>query len=89
MSSQPHIPYTVLSQVKRRTLLNGVTWADVYEITFKGPSGTVAYVEIPSDQYTPEAVDQEIQAELANVEGVASLGSAPFASTVVPQLPQG
>lgn len=77
MASVPHIPYTVLSQQKRRTLINGQTWADVYEITFKGPSGVVSYIEVPTDQYSPEAVDAMIQAELGAVEGVHSLGAAP------------
>lgn len=80
----PHIPYKVLTQTKRRTLLNGVTWADAYEITFQGPNGAVSQIEVPADHYTPSYVDQLIEAELENIVGVQQLGPQPHPDNLAP-----
>lgn len=78
-----HHPYRVLSQTKRRTLINGQTWGDAYEVTFRSAkSGTIATVEIPAEHYTPAYVDQVIEAELDNVEGVHQLGPQPHPDNI-------
>lgn len=72
-----HIPYTVLSQTFQEDLAPNGQFVDTWHVTYQGPSGTVGTIKIPASHYTPAAVDTAIQVELAQVEGVHALGSAP------------
>lgn len=72
-----HIPYTILTQDFAEELMPNGTFADTWRVTYQGPSGTVANVKIPASQYSPQAVDAAIQAQLVQVENVHALGSAP------------
>lgn len=73
----PFIPYTILTQDQSEELLPNGTFQDTWRITFQGPSGTTGTVKVPASRYTPQVVDNEIQAALQNIEATHALGSAP------------
>lgn len=77
MAADSHIPYTILSQDLTEELAPNGTFIDAWRIAYQGPSGVVAYVRIPAQQYSPQAVDSLIQAELSKIEAVHTLGTAP------------
>jgi hypothetical protein len=72
-----HIPYQILSQDLTEELAPNGTFQDAWRIAYQGPSGTVAYVRILASQYSPANVDALIQTELAKIEAVHALGTAP------------
>lgn len=74
---QPHHPYRVTAQRQTQQLTNAGHFEDVHEVHFVGPSNVAGVVRIPSHQYTPAHVDQQIQAHLDNIEGVHALGPLP------------
>lgn len=76
MSDIGHIPYTILSQDLTEELAPNGTFIDAWRITYQGPSGTVAYVRVPANQYTPQAVDAAIQENLRAIEAVHTLGGS-------------
>ncbi len=77
MASVGHIPYTILSQNFSQELQTDGRFADVWEINFEGPSGTVGTIRVPAARYAALYVDQQIQEQLAKIETVHALGSAP------------
>lgn len=72
-----HIEYVILTQDQSEDLLPNGTFADVWRITFQGPSGTTGNVKVPANVYSPFTVDAAIQAALQNIEAVHALGTAP------------
>lgn len=74
--------YAVLGQ-KQSIDINpaGNGFDDVWEITYRITSGsskgTVATVTVPDSDHNPEAVDAAIRAKIADLHGIASLGSKP------------
>lgn len=72
-----HIAYRVVSQDKNTELLPNNRFQDVWEISYEGPSGTIATVKIPDREYSAAEVDRQIQTQLHEVESVHQLGPAP------------
>lgn len=77
MATQPHIPYSILSQDQHETMQPNGQFVKVMSITFKGPSGVVASVDVPMDNYSATVVDMYIQNDLRDIEAVSGLGSSP------------
>lgn len=85
MSAQPlHIPYTISFQEEHDKLMPGGQFQRVWTVTFLGPSGTTASVDVPETDYNPANVDALIQAKLQNIESVHQLGLAPASGASAP-----
>jgi hypothetical protein len=72
-----HIPYRIVSQIQREELVPPNQFKTVWEISYEGPSGTIASVSIPEREYTPARVDEVVEQALHAVESVHALGPAP------------
>lgn len=79
-----HIPYKIVSQQRREELTPDNRFVDMWEVSYEGPSGTIAAVKVPASQYTPANVDRLIQDDLHNVEGVHALGPSPHPDNLAP-----
>lgn len=72
--------YTIQSQ-SQGVQINpaGTGFEDVWEVTYKvtsGPAkGTVATVSVPAEDHNADTVQAAIEAKIADLEGVANLGS--------------
>lgn len=72
-----HLPYNVLSQQSREELTPDNRFITIWEISYEGPSGTVASVKVPDAEHDAAAIDRAIQAQLHTVEAVHALGAVP------------
>ena len=66
--------YTIVSQEQVQTFGPDGTIADVMRVTFRTVnSGQTAYVTVPVDGYSPEAVDTAIRARAPAIDAVQAL----------------
>lgn len=73
-----HHPYKITSQEKTQTFTADGRFVMVWRVGFESlTTHTHAFVEIPDTEFTPARVDQIIQEDLDNIEGVHQLGDEP------------
>lgn len=72
-----HIPYRIVSQQQREELVPPNQFVDYWEVTYEGPSGTIATVKIPVREYSMASVNEAIQQQLLTTEQVHALGPLP------------
>jgi hypothetical protein len=72
-----HIPYTIVSQAQRETLIPPNQFVDVWEVTYRGPKGVMGHVSVPAHEYNLQSVNEAIQQQLLATEQVNALGAVP------------
>lgn len=73
-----HHQYRITSQEKNQTFTPDGRFQMVWKVGFETTdTHTHAFIEVPAYEFTPARVDQLIQEELDNVEGVHELGPEP------------
>lgn len=73
----PPYPYSVIGQELTEELSPAGQFVDTWRITYQSPDGTVGYVRVTQNAYTPTNVDALIQADISRIMGVAGLGVIP------------
>lgn len=68
--------WTVTGQVERTVIDESGTPADVVQVTFRLPSGTMGTVNVPVGAYTVDNVRDAIAAKAQILAGVAALTGA-------------
>jgi hypothetical protein len=74
---KPHIPYKIISQEETQQLTPDSRFVKVWRVSFEGPNGYHAAIEVPESEYDAARVDQLIQEKLENIVAVHELGPEP------------